>query len=498
MHSEILKTIKTNFIPTLLNALTTKDRITENGMATNSTTSNSCVDLFFQIGAMRGQDKQRLIMSFVKAWGENPLTAMKLLFWVRDIRGGSGERQIFRDLVRYLANTYPDSLAKNLHLFSEYGRWDDLLALIGTKLETKALDVIKTGLEVKNSTLAKWLPRPNVSSLESKRHAKIIAKHLKLDIPSYRKLIVSLSKTVEQLMCANKWNEIDYSKLPSKAMSDYMKAFNRNDITRFVAYLESIKKGDSKINAGALYPYNIINNLRSGNTDGADGADVQWKALPNFLLNNEERLLPIVDVSASMTWTAISGSIYPIDVAISLGLYISERNIGAFKDAFITFSTTPELNVLKGSLSERFTQMSHSRVGDLTNIQAVFELILSKAKQSKVSASEMPTTVIIFSDMEFNYGVSSGYNTYGNKNQTSQELIEDMYKAADYEVPKVIYWNLQARNDNNPVKFDKNGVGLVSGFSPALLKNLLGGKDITPEAIMNEVVNSERYSPVTV
>ena len=479
----------------LLNAMRTKDRLTENGMATNSTSSNSCVDLFFQIGAMRGQDKQRLINSFVKAWSENPLTAMRLLFWARDIRGGSGERQIFRDLVRYLADKHTDSLAKNLYLFSEYGRWDDLLVLIGTKLETKALDTIKAGLEAKNGLCAKWMPRPNVSNRESKRQAKVLAKHLKLNIGNYRKLIVGLSKTVEQLMCAKNWNAIDYSKLPSKAMSDYMKAFSKNDLARFQVYLESVKKGETKINAGALFPYNIINNLRNGSKDGAD---VQWNALPNFLVDNTERFIPIVDVSNSMTWAAISGSIYPIDVAVSLGLYISERNVGPFKDAFITFSTTPELNVLKGSLSERYNQMLHSNFHGSTNIQAVFELILHKAKQGKVPSSEMPTMVLIMSDMEFDGGTSTGYNRGRTTNQTAQELIEDMYAAAGYEVPKVVYWNLQARNDNNPVKFDKSGTALISGFNPALLKNLLAGKDLSPVNMMNQVVNSERYAAVTI
>src|ERR1035437_1860827 len=327
---------------TLLSAILTKDSQTENGMVTNSTSLNSCVDLFFQIGAMRGQDKARLINVFTKAFGENPLTAMKLLFWARDVRGGAGERQIFKDIMTYLANNRTEVMAKNIDLISEYGRWDDLLVLIGTPLENAALTVIAKGLADKNGLCAKWMPRPNVSNRDAKRQANVIRKHLGLSPKEYRKLLVENSHTVEQLMCAKQWSQINYSKLPSKAMSDLMKAFSKNDLARFQAYLMSVKNGEAKINAGAVYPYDIIKNMRQGNTAGAD---VQWDALPNYMEGNNERLLPMVDVSGSMSSPAggKSGGISCLNVAISLGLYISERNIGKFQDAFITFTENPTL-----------------------------------------------------------------------------------------------------------------------------------------------------------
>jgi hypothetical protein len=474
----------------LLAAMQTNDSLTENGMVTNSSSLNHCVNLFFQIGAMRGQDKVRLINAFTKAFGENPLTAMKLLFWARDVRGGAGERKIFRDIIEYLAANRKEVLAKNLHLISEFGRWDDLLVLVGTPLEKEGLDLIAKGLADKNGLCAKWMPRPNVSSREKKRWSAALRKHLGLSPKEYRKLLVENSNTVEQLMCANEWSAIEYSKLPSKAMSDLMKAFTKHDKERFSAYLESVNKGETKINAGAVYPYDIVKNLRFGDKSGAN---TQWNALPNYLEGNMERFLPVVDVSGSMSCPAGNNpNVTCMDVAISLGLYISERNVGPFKDAFVTFSNNPILQILNGSLQERFSQLLRADWDMSTNVEAVFNLILQKAKSSNVPAEEMPTMILIMSDMEFNAG------TRGNFGLSAQQMFEKMYAEAGYNMPKIVYWNIQAKSDNFPVHFDKNGVALVSGFSPSLLTNLLGGKDMSPISMMLDVINSERYSVITV
>ena len=475
---------------TLLAAMQTNDSLTENGMVTNSSSLNHCVNLFFQIGAMRGQDKSRLINAFTKAFGENPLTAMKLLFWARDVRGGAGERQIFRDIIGYLANNRRDVLGKNLNLISEFGRWDDLLVLVGTPLETEALELFANAIKSKNGLASKWAPRPNVSNREKKRWATALRNHLGLSPKEYRKLLVENSNTVEQLMCANEWSAIEYSKLPSKAMSDLMKAFSKHDKERFGAYLESVNKGETKINAGAVYPYDIVKNLRFGDKSGANA---QWNALPNYLEGSKERFLPVVDVSGSMGCAAGNNpNVTCMDVAVSLGLYISERNVGPFKDAFVTFSSDPELQVLSGNLQERFNQLKNAEWGMSTNVEAVFRLILDKAKDSDVFEEEMPTMILIMSDMEFNSG------TRGNWSLSAQQMFEKMYAEAGYKMPKVVYWNIHSRQDNFPVHFDKVGTCLVSGFSPSLLTNLLSGKDMSPLSMMLTVVNSERYSVVTV
>jgi hypothetical protein len=474
----------------LVDALQTKNTVTENGMVTNSSSLNECVNLFFQIGAMRGQDKTRLINTFVKAYEENSLTAMRILFWARDVRGGAGERQIFKDIVKYLASSRTESMRKNLGLISEFGRWDDLLSLVGTPLENDALTLISDALKNGNGLAAKWMPRPNVNNREKKRQASALRKFLKLTPGTYRKMLAGLSTTVEQLMCSNDFDKINYSHVPSKAMSDYMRAFGKRDGERFTSFIESVKKGDVKINAGAVYPYDIVKNLNYGNSDGADA---QWNALPNYLENNNEQFLPVVDVSGSMDCPAGNNpNVTCMDVSISLGLYISERNKGAFKDSFITFSQNPSLQVLKGSLSERYRQLESSEWGASTNIEKVFTTILNSATSNNVPQSEMPTMVLILSDMEFNYGTS------GNWNKTAQEIFESKFAEAGYKIPKIVYWNIQARNNNFPVQFNKEGVGLVSGFSPSLLTSVLSGKDLTPFSMMMEVIGSERYSVVTV
>jgi hypothetical protein len=473
-----------------------KDSYTENGMMTNSTSLNMCVDLFFQIGAMRGQDKTRLINVFTKAFGENPLTAMRLLFWARDVRGGAGERQIFKDIMTYLAKNRTETLGKNLHLVSEFGRWDDLLVLVGTPLETQALGLIAEALNSKNGLCAKWMPRPNIGNRDKKKLANTLRKYMGLSPKEYRKMLVENSNTVEQLMCAKEYSQIEYSKLPSKAMSDYMRAFKKNDLARFEDYLSSVEKGDVKINAGAVYPYDIIKNLKQGNSRGAN---VQWDALPNYMENNSERVLPLVDVSGSMETSAGNNpNVTCMDVSISLGLYISERNVGPFKDAFVTFSESPSLQILKGSLNDRYNQLAKSEWGMSTNLEAVFNLVLSKAKESKVSAEEMPTMLLILSDMEFDAAAGGRWGR-GGWNPTAHEMIEEMYADAGYTMPKIVYWNIQSRGDNNkPVHFDEKGTCLVSGFSPALLTNLLAGKEMTPLSMMMSVIDSERYACVTV
>ena len=482
----------------LLKAMQTNDTHTENGMTAHSTTANDCVDMFGKIASMRKESSDRVVNVFVKAFNEDALTAIKLLFWTRDIRGGAGERKIFKTILSYMANSHTDVLAKNLHLISEYGRWDDMLILLGTKLEDQALSLIGEALNDNNGLCAKWMPRQGkVGTLKNGQYKKI-RKHLGLSPKAYRKLLVSLSNTVEQLMCSGGWNAIDFSKLPSKAMSDYMKAFSKRVPEEFVAYLESVKKGEAKINAGTLYPYDVVKNLKHGSSDGAD---VQWNALPNYMLDNNEIVLPLVDTSGSMCTSAGGNpNVSCMDVAVSLGMYISERNEGKFKDAFITFSSEPKLEILKGSLSDRYRQLSSASWGMSTDIEKALNVILSKATASNVPQSEMPTMLMILSDMQFNSASCGGgwSNTSSAWNPTALEMMKTIYETAGYKMPKIVFWNLAGRNDNTPVQSNDTGTALVSGFSPSLLLSLLSGKDISPYTMMMDVVNSERYSAITI
>ena len=474
----------------LVDALRQSDVTTENGMATNSSSLNAVVDLFFNIGAMRGQDKQRLIATFSKAFYQDPSRAMKILFWVRDVRGGAGERQVFRDIMAYLVESHTEALVKNLKYIAEYGRWDDLLVLEGTKLERDAFKLIKEALESGDGLCAKWMPRKGTTAAKLRNYMEMSPK-------TYRKTLVGLTHVVEQLMCAKKWEDIDFSKLPSVAGARYQKAFWKNAKDQYETYIGKLQKGEAKINAGAVYPYDVVKSLKMGN---AEVATEQWKALPNYMEVANDMILPVVDVSGSMT-TPAGGSknVTCMDVAISLGLYISERNEGAFKDAFITFSNNPELQVVTGSLADRYSQMSRSAWGMSTNLEATFKLILNQATKHKLSQDEMPNKILILSDMEFNSATGSGGWRNDNKawNPTAQQMIEQMYLEAGYTMPQIVYWNIQSRNGGVPVAFDKLGTALVSGFSPAIMTSLLGGDIESPQQIMDKTIMGERYSKIS-
>jgi hypothetical protein len=458
-----------------IDALQSEDTLTENGMVTNSSTLNECVNLFFTIGAMRGQDKQRLISTFSKAFNENPLTALKILFWVRDVRGGAGERQIFRDILKYLVENHPNVVKQNIQAIPHFGRWDDLSVLFGTELEADATNMFVSGLIVENGLCAKWIPRKGVIF-------NAIRKVLKTTPKNLRNLLVGISNTVEQKMCANQWNEIEYEKTPSLAMGRYTKAFAKHDLGGFTEYLNKLKKGETKVNAGAVYPYNVVQTMNQGSWELANE---QWKSLPNFMEGTTERILPVVDVSGSMG-SVVSGSITCLDVAISLGLYISERNEGVFKDSFITFSEKPQLQVLSGSLRERYNQMSQADWGMNTNLELVFNVVLNQALKHKVLPEDMPSKILIMSDMEFDQAT--------RQSESAIQMIRRQYEESGYSLPQIIFWNIQSRGGNFPVRHNESGTALISGLSPSIVKSVLGGKEMTPISIMNETINSERYS----
>lgn len=473
----------------LVDALRQEDRLTENGMATNSTSLNANVDLFYNIGAMRGQERPRLIQMFSAAFGEDPLTAMKILFWSRDVRGGAGERQIFRDIAQYLANTKSEVLEKNLHLIPEYGRWDDLLVFQGTLLQDAAFDLIQDALlKDQNGLCAKWMPRKGMTSV-------VLRDHMGLTPKLYRKVLVTLTNVVEQQMCAKEWNQIEFGKLPSLASARYQNAFVKNAKESYLNYLDALKKGDAKINAGAVYPYDVIKSLNRGNREVAAE---QWKALPNYLEGSTDMVLPLVDVSGSMSCVA-SGSTTCMDVAVSLGLYIAERNEGPFKDSFLTFSANPELKVLQAdNLVDRLIEIYSADWGMNTNLEASFKLILDQAIKHNVSQDEMPDKILILSDMQFDEATSSTWNEdVPEWNPTAQQMIEKMYSEAGYKMPKIVYWNLKSRRGDVPVAFGKTGTALISGFSPAIMTSVLGAEEFTPLSIMNATILGDRYKEIT-
>jgi hypothetical protein len=467
---------------TFVEGLQLRNTTTENGMTTNSSSLNECVNLFFTIGAMRNIEPSRIISSFTKAFNEDPQTALRILFWSRDVRGGAGERNTPKVIFKYLGVNKPESIKPFLSLIPEYGRWDDLFVFFGTKLENDVVNTIMDGLKGENGLLAKWLPRKGVIF-------NTIRKKMDVDPKTLRKLLVRLSNTVEQKMCSKQWETIEYGKIPSLALGRYTNAFVKNDKTRFEEYKKLLSQGVEKINTGAIYPYDVIKTLTKGDTELAN---LQWSALPNFMESaTDEMILPVVDVSGSMS--AVVGdneNLTCLLVAISLGLYISERNEGPFKDYFITFSEMPQLQKVNGSLIDRYNQMRYSNWGYNTDLVKTFELILNQSIINNVSQDQMPKKILILSDMEFDEA--------DKRNDTAFDMIKRKYSESGYELPKIIFWNLRSRQDNFPVRFDQNGTALISGFSPSILKPLLGGEEISPLSIMNKTINSERYLSITV
>lgn len=464
-----------------VNAVDNQSARTENGMKARNSTTNSIVDLFYKIGASRGKD---IIPDFVAALVENPELAIRVALWARDIRGGAGEREIFRNILNYLEIVRPELINKIVPMVPELGRWDDLLIFKTPEAEEIAFSHIKNALNSGNGLCAKWLPRKGDISIR-------LRKYLRMTPKQYRKTLVNLTKVVETQMCAKEWDNINFSQVPSVASARYKKAFYRNATESYSNYVASLVKGDDptvKVNAGAIFPHDVLKGIphRTFNKVESDLIIKQWESLPNYV--GDASILPMVDVSGSMiTSVGNSASLTCIEVALSLGLYIAEKNLGTFKDTFLTFSGNPNLVHLRGNVLNKIDQMSRSDWGMNTNLHKAMDKILKVAIDGKVSNEEMPKILLIFSDMQFDNCTSFDDSAY--------EMISRKFEDCGYDVPKIVFWNLKA-SDNVPVKYNAGGVALVSGFSPSIMKAILNAdlSDFTPESICMNTIMNPRYN----
>ena len=471
--------------------------VTENGAATHITTESDCLDLFATIGALRRESDSEIITRFMRAYSENKDIAMKLLLFARDIRGGLGERRVFKVILNWLADNEPQTVRKNIEYVAEYGRFDDLLCLMGTSCEKDMLDVLKKQLEAdvealknggKVSLLAKWLPSVNASASETVLYAKRIAKHLGMNDASYRKTLVSLRAHIR--IIENNLREkdytFDYAKQPSKAMYKYRKAFIRNDGERYGQFLDKVSCGEAKLHASTLMPYEIITPFFRKNVSDEErkAINTTWISQEDF--GDTENALAVIDGSGSMYWGADP---IPATVALSLGIYFAERNKGAFKNHFITFSEKPQLVEIKGEdiLDKVRYCCGFNEVAN-TNIQKVFELILNAAKKNSVPQDELPKKLYIISDMEFDYCVN-------DSSLTNFEYAKKLFAKAGYTLPEIIFWNVASRNRQQPVTKNEQGVALVSGCTPRLFSMVASGT-MNPYAFMLEVIESERYAKI--
>lgn len=448
---------------------------TENGAVTFTRSGSPLLDFYAQAGAMRGNPKKALEL-FKKAYSEDNQTAVRILFYLRDVRGGQGERELFRTCLEWLGTEEPEVFEKIVSHVSEFGRWDDLFFD-----NEKCFEIIKQQLEEDKtnspSLLAKWLPTINASSPTTRAKARFVSKKLGLDEIKYRTVVRDLRKkikTVEEHMSANEWSEINYSTVPSQASRIYRNAFKKHDEVRYSAFVEKAEKGEVKINASTLYPYQIYDSVQY---DYSKTLEALWNQLPDY--TDGKNALVVADTSGSM-----SGR--PMSVSVSLALYFAERNKGQFKDYFITFSEKPRLQHIVGkNLKEKMAVIETGEVAN-TNLQAVFDLILDTAVDNKTPQEELPATIYIISDMEFD----SACRTH-----TNFEVAKAKFESFGYKLPNIVFWNVDARSgDNLPVQKDENGVALVSGFSPSIFKIAVENK--SPEEIMLETVNSDRYSVI--
>lgn len=474
---------------------------TENGAVAYATTQSDCLDLFSTIGSLRGAREDDIVCRFQRAYAENPDLAMKILFFSRDVRGGLGERSVFRTVLRYLAQNEPGSVLRNLENVAEYGRYDDLLALMDTPCQAPMVEQIAAQLkadlialesgEESVSLLAKWLPSINASSAETVRNAKKIAHAMNLSDKQYRKMLSRLREKIKILENNLRQRDytFDYKKQPSRAMFKYRRAFIRNDAERYYNFMQKVQKGEATLHTGTLYPYDVIMSCfnRLGMTSQERAAvDATWKALPDFTTG--ENALAVVDGSGSMYGS--NAKPLPAAVALSLGIYFAERNQGAFQNHFITFSEQPRLVEIKGrDLWEKVCYCGRFNEIANTNVEAVFDLILRAAVKNHLPQEELPGTLYIISDMEFDCCARDA-------TASNFENAKDRFAQRGYRLPKVVFWNVASRNLQQPVTQNEQGVALVSGCTPRIFERALSG-DLSPYRYMLEVLSSQRYAKIS-
>ena len=474
---------------------------TENGAVKHNSTNSAVYDMFAFMGAYRKRRDEDCILLFKNAFEEDPLLALKCLFYGRDCRGGLGERRFFRVCLRWLAEYNPKVVRRNLEHIPFFGRWDDLYILMDTPVEKDVFKLIKNQLILdmqdcmkdKNtgiSLLGKWLKSENASSAETKKLAKKTREALGMTARDYRKMLSRLReriKVLEKLMSANRWEEIDFSKIPSKAGLIYRNAFARRDIIaeRYTAFA---RDKETKVNAATLYPYEVVKKAlglrHSYNLSNTDRLMVNkyWENLPDYLEGKDCKMMCVVDTSGSMVGT-------PMNVAISLGMYCAERLSGPFSNRYISFSRRPQLIKVEGiDFVDKVNRIYRTNLCENTNLNAVFDLLLNVALDKNTRKEDIPETIAVISDMEIDYGS----NWMSKKAETEMEKMRTKWAAYGMAMPRLIYWNVDARH--NTILDSGPNVTFVSGASPVIFKSVLTGKN--GYDLMLEAITADRYNVI--
>lgn len=475
-------------------------KTTENGATALKSTKSMVYDMFALGGAYRTRSDEDCILLFKNAIEENPLLGLKCLFYLRDAREGQGERRFFRVCLTWLAKNYPGTVLNNIDSISEYGRWDDLYCLVDTPIEKDMFAAVRKqinlDLESKTPSLcAKWLKSENTSSYKSRELGNKTRKALGLSHKEYRKILSHLRERiniVERLMSANRWDLIEFDKLPSKAGFIYKNAFARRDIIK-EKYKTFITDSDTKVNAKTLYPYEVVAEAAKhrygwGRMEETERAAINkyWDNLTDYFNGASLNALAVVDTSGSMYGQ-------PLDVAISLGLYCADKAKGPFNNHFISFSSRPQFIKCEGiDFVDKVHRIYSYNLCENTNLEATFDLVLNTAIQNRLSQDDLPASLIIISDMEIDRA-RYGYG-YGGPRQmeTAMTTIRRKWEQAGYKMPHLIYWNINARN--NTILDENSDTTYVSGMSPVIFEQIMQGK--TALDLMYDKLNSARYSAI--
>lgn len=476
--------------------------VTENGAVTNASTGNDVLNLFALGGAVRNRSISDVVDLVDAAWRENQDLAIRVIFYLGDVRGGQGERDFFFNALRYLAGKSPAIAKRLLAYIPEYSRWDMLFAFIGTPVEAAALETLREQFQAdlaseRPSLLAKWLPSPGTAS--QKELAKKVAKAFDMSIGDYRRARAGLNRrinTVEVKMSAKEWDTIDFEKVPGKAFMIYQKAFERHGYEKMQKLVEKIQTGEVKVKSDTLYPHEVVRKALSASGNEEITLQSAWDNLPNYIKDGRQGIA-VIDTSGSMTMDYGNG-LQPILVAKSLGMYLAERLSGPYKDHYITFSEEPIMAKFHGAtIKSRYNNMKE--IVASTNIEAVYDLILDVAVQNNLPQEDLPSHLYIFSDMEFNQATNNG-GGWGSRSScrtpslTLYQAIEKKYAKYGYKMPVTIFWNLDGRNNQHPVTQHESGAALVSGFSPSTFQYIMEGIILTPYQTMMKVLDAPRYA----
>lgn len=468
---------------------------TENGAVALNTSGDARLDLFGSIGSLRATDDNRIHTLFVEAYRQDPLAAVRILFYARDIREGLGERETFRKILKYAADHHPEAIRPNLDLIGVFGRYDDLYAMIGTRLEDDMWATMKRQFEEDLtdlyegkaiSLLAKWIKTADSHSAKTRELGIQTANRMGYPVYNFKRIVRSMRKrigVVEGLLSAGRWDEIEYPAVPSRAMKLYRNAFMRHDKVHYQKYLDKVEKGEAKINAGALYPYDIIEQYLHRGAWEDRTLEAQWKALPDYVEKGVNALV-MADTSGSMNGR-------PLATSVGLAIYFAERNTGEYKDLFLTFSAEPEIIRLRGeTLLQKLLNAARAPWGMNTDLCAAFELVLDLAVKGNVSPEEMPKAIVVISDMEI--------DRCGNRQWTFYEKMAAKFAKKGYVIPNIVFWNVNSRHDIFHADARRRGVQLASGQSVTVFKRILENIGCDPVEAMEKVINSERYAPIAV